>query len=236
MAYRKEAPVNFCPSCNTVLANEQVVDGRCERCDSLVERKKLKQWFFRITDYAEELLKDLDKLDWPELTKKIQTNWIGKSIGAEIEFYLEENKDIKLPVFTTRPDTIFGVTYLAIAPELENIKEFITEEQSKKAEEYIYQASHLSDIERQIQTREKTGIFTGKYAINPLNGKKIPLYIADYVLAHYGSGIVMGVPAHDDRDFEFAKTHSIDIVQVITNLEENIDVVKIGRASCRERV
>ncbi len=230
MAYRKEAPVNFCPSCNTVLANEQVIDGRCERCDTLVERRKLKQWFFRITDYAEELLENLDKLDWPELTKKIQTNWIGKSIGTEIEFYLEENQDVKLPVFTTRPDTIFGVTYLAIAPELENIKEFITEEQSEKAEEYIYEASHLSDIERQIQTREKTGIFTGKYAINPLNDKKIPIYIADYVLAHYGSGIVMGVPAHDDRDFEFAKTHSIGIVQVITNLEENIDVVKENQA------
>lgn len=226
MAYRKEAPVNFCPSCNTVLANEQVVDGRCERCDSLVERKKLKQWFFRITDYAEELLKDLDKLDWPELTKKIQTNWIGKSIGAEVDFYLEENNKIKMPVFTTRPDTIYGVTYISVAPELDNIFDFVADDKKEEVKNYIFKASHLSDIERQVQNREKTGVFTGKYAINPVNNKKIPIYVADYVLAHYGSGIVMGVPAHDERDFEFAKTHNIEIIQVINNLEKSVDVIK----------
>ena len=230
MAYRKEAPVNFCPSCNTVLANEQVIEGKCERCDSLVERKKLKQWFFKITDYADELLKDLDKLDWPDLTKKIQTNWIGKSIGAEIDFYLEENKEYKLKVFTTRPDTIYGVTYISVAPELNNVFDFVTDEQKENVQKYITKASHLSDIERQVQTREKTGVFTGKYAINPINNKRIPIYVADYVLAYYGSGIVMGVPAHDERDYEFAKIHNIDIIQVITDKKGKVNVLKENRA------
>ena len=226
MAYRKEAPVNFCPSCNTVLANEQVVDGTCERCGALVERKKLKQWFFKITDYAEELLSELDNLDWPDLTKKIQKNWIGKSVGVEIEFLLEENQDIKLKVFTTRPDTIYGVTYFTIAPELDNVFDFVTDENKEKVKEYIHKASLLSDIERQTTTREKTGVFTGKYAINPVNKKRIPIYVADYVLAHYGSGMVMGVPAHDERDYEFAEEHNIEIFQVVNNKEGSIDVLK----------
>ena len=223
-AYRKEAPVNFCPSCNTVLANEQVVNGSCERCDSLVERKNMKQWFFKITDYSEELLQDLDKLDWPELTKKIQTNWIGKSVGAEVDFYLEDDNDLKLKIFTTRPDTIFGVTYLSIAPELDDMYKYISEEQKDEVNEYLHKASLMSDLDRQIQT-DKTGVFSGKYAINPVNNKKVPIYVADYVLANYGSGIVMGVPAHDERDFEFAKKYDLEIQQVITN-EDRIDVLK----------
>lgn len=223
MAYQKEAPVNFCPSCNTVLANEQVIAGKCERCDSVVERRKLKQWFFRITDYAEELLEGLKSLDWPELTKKIQTNWIGKSIGAEIDFKLE-NEEKTFSIFTTRPDTIFGVKYISIAPELDDIYSYVSDDRKEEVEKYIFEASHLSDIERQNTLREKTGVFSGKYAIHPITKNKIPIYVADYVLSSYGSGIVMGVPAHDARDFAFAKKYGIDIMQVISCKDKNIDI------------
>jgi len=214
LAYKKEAPVNFCPSCNTVLANEQVIQGECERCGSRIERRKLSQWFFKITDYAEELLTGLEKLDWPELTKKIQQNWIGKSTGAEIEFNVE-GKDIVLTAYTTRPDTLYGVSFVAVAPESDIAKKLITEDHRKEAEEYIQKTLSKSDIERQFTDREKTLAYTGSYAINPINGKKVPIILADYVLESYGTGIVMGVPAHDERDMETAKKYNIEIIPVI---------------------
>ena len=223
-AYRKQAPVNFCPSCNTVLANEQVIDGLCERCDTPVERRKLKQWFFKTTEYAEELLEKLDDLDWPDLTKKIQKNWIGKSIGAEIVFKVD-GLDKSLTVFTTRPDTIYGVEYLSMAPDIDDVYMYVTDERKEEVKEYIYKTSLISEIDRQSTQREKTGTFTGMYAINPVNNKKVPIYLADYVLASYGSGVVMGVPAHDERDFNFAKKYNINMTQVITD-KSNEFIVK----------
>ncbi len=217
LAYKKEAPVNWCPSCNTVLANEQVVDEKCERCSTQVERRKMKQWFFKITEYAEELITGLDDLDWPEATKKIQKNWIGKSVGTEVNFKLENGKD--LTVFTTRADTLYGVTFIAIAPEGDLAKTLITEDYRKQAEEYISKTIKISEIERQFTDRPKTGVFTGSYAIHPLTGKKLPIYIADYVLENYANGAVMGVPAHDERDYEFAKKRGIEIIQVISENE-----------------
>lgn len=217
LAYKKEAPVNWCPSCNTVLANEQVVDEKCERCSTQVERRKMKQWFFKITDYAEELITGLDDLDWPEATKKIQKNWIGKSVGTEVNFKLEDGKD--LTVFTTRADTLYGVTFIAIAPEGDLAKTLITEDNKKEAEKYINETIKISEIERQFTDRPKTGVFTGSYAIHPLTGKKLPIYIADYVLENYANGAVMGVPAHDERDYEFAKKRRIEIIQVISENE-----------------
>lgn len=217
LAYKKEAPVNWCPSCNTVLANEQVVDEKCERCSTQVERRKMKQWFFKITDYAEELITGLDDLDWPEATKKIQKNWIGKSVGTEVNFKLEDGKD--LTVFTTRADTLYGVTFIAIAPEGDLAKTLITEDNKKEAEKYINETIKVSEIERQFTDRQKTGVFTGSYAIHPLTGKKLPIYIADYVLENYANGAVMGVPAHDERDYEFAKKRGIEIIQVISENE-----------------
>lgn len=217
LAYKKEAPVNWCPSCNTVLANEQVIDEKCERCSTQVERRKMKQWFFKITDYAEELITGLDDLDWPEATKKIQKNWIGKSVGTEVNFKLEEGKD--LTVFTTRADTLYGVTFIAIAPEGDLAKTLITEDNKKEAEKYINETIKVSEIERQFTDRPKTGVFTGSYAIHPLTGKKLPIYIADYVLENYANGAVMGVPAHDERDYEFAKKRGIEIIQVISENE-----------------
>lgn len=217
LAYKKEAPVNWCPSCNTVLANEQVVDEKCERCSTQVERRKMKQWFFKITDYAEELITGLDDLDWPEATKKIQKNWIGKSVGTEVNFKLEDGKD--LTVFTTRADTLYGVTFIAIAPEGDLAKTLITEDNKKEAEKYINETIKVSEIERQFTDRPKTGVFTGSYAIHPLTGKKLPIYIADYVLENYANGAVMGVPAHDERDYEFVKKRGIEIIQVISENE-----------------
>ena len=213
LAYRKEAPVNWCPSCSTVLANEQVVDGKCERCDSVVVRKNLTQWFFKITEYAEELLHGLDKLDWPDKTKNMQRNWIGKSTGCEIEFECETGD--KINVFTTRPDTVFGVTYVVLAPEHPLARKLTTPEQLKAVEAYIDYASKANEIDRLSSTREKTGVFTGSYAINPVNGRKIPVYLADYVLYSYGTGAVMAVPAHDERDFAFASKYNLPIEKVI---------------------
>lgn len=220
LAYRKKAPVNWCPSCNTVLANEQVIQGACERCGTMVERKKLSQWFFKTTEYAEELLQGLDTLNWPELTKKIQKNWIGKSQGAEILFKVKD-KDIQISVFTTRPDTLYGVSYLSVAPESELAQKIITSENAKVAEEYIKEVSLKSELERQFTDREKTGVFTGSYAICPITNNEIPIYLADYVLENYGNGAVMGVPAHDTRDFEFAKKYNLEIKQVIQVEGEN---------------
>ena len=220
LAYRKKAPVNWCPSCNTVLANEQVIDGECERCSSEVTKKNLTQWFFKITDYAQELLDCLPDLDWPEKTKKIQTNWIGRSEGAEIEFKVE-GKDITFRVFTTRADTLYGVTYVVLAPENEIVDEITTPECRKQVEEYREQVKKVTEIDRLSTTREKTGVFTGSFAIHPLTGKRVPIWIADYVLAGYGTGCVMAVPAHDERDFEFATKYNLDIVRVIKGAEGN---------------
>ena len=225
LAVQKYAPVNWCPSCNTVLANEQVVDGECERCGSQIMHKNLTQWFFKITDYAEKLIEGLDRIDFPEKTKVSQRNWIGKSVGAEVEFKLEkaieiekndkkENVD-KITVFTSRPDTIFGVTYLVLAPENPLTLQLTTSENKNAVEDYIAETIKKDEISRQNATLEKTGIFTGSYAINPVNNKKIPIFTADYVLATYATGAVMGVPAHDERDFDFAKKYNLKIKQVI---------------------
>lgn len=215
LAYRKNAPVNWCPSCNTVLANEQVQqDGTCERCSTEVERKNLTQWFFKITEYADELLSGLNKIDWPEKTKSMQTNWIGKSTGTEVDFEVE-GIDEKISVFTTRPDTLFGVTYLVLAPEHELVNKITTDKRNEEVEKYIKSIQSLSDIERTSTVKEKTGVSTGAYAVNPINGERIPIWVADYVLASYGTGFVMAVPGHDERDFEFAKKFDLPIKKVI---------------------
>ncbi|KZL90117.1 leucine--tRNA ligase [Clostridium magnum] len=214
LAYRKNAPVNWCPSCNTVLANEQVLDGACERCSTEVTKKDLTQWFLKITDYADELLQDLDKLDWPEKTKAMQRHWIGKSIGAEVTFKVD-NSDLQFDVFTTRVDTLFGVTYVVVAPENNLVDKLTIAEYRDQVEAYKDQAKKQSDIERQSITREKTGVFTGSYAINPINGRKVPIWVGDYVLNTYGTGAVMAVPAHDERDFAFATKYNLPIERVI---------------------
>ncbi|SKA84310.1 leucyl-tRNA synthetase [Clostridium sp. USBA 49] len=219
LAYRKKAPVNWCPSCNTVLANEQVVDGHCERCNSEVTKKDLTQWFLKITDYADELLEKLDDLDWPEKTKAMQKHWIGKSVGAEVTFKVD-NSNLSFNVFTTRVDTLFGVTYVVLAPENELVDKLTTDDNKSAVEAYKEAAKKQSDIERQSLTREKTGVFTGSYAINPINGKKVPIWVADYVLATYGTGAVMAVPAHDERDFAFATKYNLPIERVIESNSE----------------
>lgn len=216
LAYKKENPVNWCPSCQTVLANEQVVDGKCERCKSEVTKKKLSQWYLKITDYADRLLTDLDKLEgWPDKVKTMQRNWIGKSTGYEVTYGLKDG-DLPMTVFTTRVDTIYGATFMVISPEHPYVEELIKGQKEEAAcREYIEQAKKQSDIERTSTTKEKTGQFTGRYVINPANGKELPLYLADYVLMGYGTGIVMGVPAHDQRDFDFAKKFNLPIIPVV---------------------
>jgi len=216
LAYRKKAPVNWCPSCNTVLANEQVVDGHCERCETEVTKKDLTQWFLKITDYADELLEKLDDLDWPEKTKAMQRHWIGKSTGAEVTFKVTDS-DLSFNVFTTRVDTLFGVTYVVLAPENELVDKLTLTENKAAVEEYKEAAKKQTDIERQSITREKTGVFTGSYAVNPINGRKVPIWVGDYVLATYGTGAVMAVPAHDDRDFAFATKYKLPIERVIAS-------------------
>ncbi len=214
LAYRKKAPVNWCPSCKTVLANEQVIDGSCERCHHEVTKRDLTQWFFRITEYAQELLDCIPDLDWPEKTKKIQTNWIGRSEGAEVEFQVE-NSDITFQVFTTRADTLYGVTYVVLAPESDLTDKLTKEEYRKEVEDYKEFARKQTDVERMSTVKEKTGVFTGSYAINPVNNERVPIWISDYVLAGYGTGCVMAVPGHDERDFEFAQKFSLPIKRVI---------------------
>ncbi|MDE5548846.1 MAG: leucine--tRNA ligase, partial [Clostridia bacterium] len=221
LAYRKEAPVNWCPSCNTVLANEQVVDGACERCKSIVLRKNLTQWFFKITQYAEELLQGLDTIDWPEKTKAMQRNWIGKSSGGEIEFACESGDKFK--VFTTRADTVFGVSYVILAPEHPLVDKITTKEQRQAVEDYKLECSKATEIERLSTTREKTGVFTGAYCINPVNGDRVPIWIGDYVLYSYGTGAVMGVAAHDERDYDFAKKFNLQIKRVIKSADGKND-------------
>ncbi|MGI6664825.1 MAG: leucine--tRNA ligase [Christensenellaceae bacterium] len=221
LAYRDNAPVNWCPDCNTVLANEQVLDGACERCGHTVVRRNLTQWFFKITDYAEELLADLDKIDWPEKTKLMQKNWIGKSVGGEIVFQIEDGAEFS--VFTTRADTLFGCTYVVISPEHPLLDSLVTTDNEQLVAEYKEMAAKASEIDRLSTTREKTGVFTGSYAINPINGRKIPIWVADYVLASYGTGIVMAVPAHDERDFEFAAKYNLPIERVIEKTDSTED-------------
>ena len=213
LAYEKEMPINWCPSCKTGLANEEVVDGKCERCGADVTKKNLRQWMLKITAYAERLLNDLNKLDWPEKVKKMQSDWIGKSQGAEVNFKVS-GRDEEIVVYTTRPDTLYGATFMVLAPEHKFAKELATDETREAVEEYIYKASLKSSVDR-LQDKEKTGVFTGSYAINPLNGALVPIWLSDYVLADYGTGAIMCVPAHDDRDFEFAKKFDLPIIQVI---------------------
>ncbi len=221
LAYKKEAPVNYCPSCNTVLANEQVISGECERCGTVVVRKNMSQWFFKITDYAEELLRDLDTLDWPERTKVLQRNWIGKSNGAYVTFKVS-GSDESFEVFTTRADTLFGATYCVLAPEHPLVDKIVIEEQKNAVEAYKLEAAKQSEIERTSTVKEKTGVFTGAYAINPVNGREIPIWISDYVLVTYGTGSIMAVPAHDERDFDFAKKFDLPIISVLES-PENFD-------------
>ena len=231
LAYKKENPVNWCPSCKTVLANEQVVNGECERCKSTVGKKNLSQWYLKITDYADELLQDLEKLeDWPDKVKTMQKNWIGKSIGAEISFDIVDF-DKKLNVFTTRADTVFGVTYMVISPEHPFVKELIKGRPEEKAAlDYIEEVSHKNDIERSSTVGEKTGVFIGRYAVNPITAKEIPIFISDYVLMGYGTGAIMAVPAHDQRDFDFAKKFNLDIVPVVEPNDSDIDVNNLSES------
>ncbi|MDK2824023.1 MAG: leucyl-tRNA synthetase [Clostridia bacterium] len=216
LAYKKKASVNWCPSCQTVLANEQVIDGFCERCDSEVEKKALEQWFFKITDYADRLLDDLEKLPgWPEKVKIMQENWIGRSEGAKIKFIVQETGD-ELEVFTTRHDTIFGVTYMVLAPEHPLVEKLVKgTEYEEQVKEFIRKVQKLSEVDRTSTELEKEGLFIGAHAINPLNGEAVPILIGNYVLMEYGTGAVMGVPAHDERDFKFAKKYNLKIRVVI---------------------
>ena len=212
LAERKKAPVDWCPSCKTVLANEQVINGYCERCNSQVVQKELEQWFFKITDYTEKLLKNLETIDWSATTKLMQKNWIGKSHGVEIDFRIKGSKD-KIRVFTTRPDTVFGATFMMIAPEHELALKLSTAKYSEATIAYIAESKKVSEITR---SQAKTGVFTGTYCINPLTGEEIPIWVADYVLGGYGTGAIMAVPGHDQRDWEFAKEHDLKIVEVIS--------------------
>lgn len=222
LAYQKESLQWWCPNDKTVLANEQVEDGKCWRCGHVVEKKSLKQWFFKITEYADRLLSDLDDLDWSEAIKSMQRNWIGKSVGAEIDFKIDGTED-NLKVFTTRPDTLFGATFMVLAPEHELVKGITADDQREVVETYVKSAQAKSDIERQDTDREKTGVFTGAYAVNPVNQEKIPIWIADYVLAGYGTGAIMAVPAHDTRDWEFAKEFNLPVKQVIKISDDKND-------------
>ncbi len=235
LAYKKDNPVNWCPSCQTVLANEQVVDGCCERCHTPVTKKRLSQWYLKITDYADRLLKDLDKMPgWPEKVKLMQKNWIGRSTGAEVTFEIE-NFSKKLQIYTTRPDTLFGVTYMVLAPEHPFVPELTNGTEYEAAvKAYQEECQHKSEIERTSLTKEKTGVFTGCYGINPVNGKKVPIFISDYVMMDYGTGAIMAVPAHDQRDFEFAKKFDLDIVPVVDSQNPEIDINNLTEAFVAE--
>jgi len=214
LAYEAETPINWCPSCKTGLANEEVKDGACDRCGTKVTRKRIRQWILKITAYAERLLEDLDLLDWPEPVKLMQRNWIGKSEGANVIFKIDGH-DAELEIYTTRPDTLFGATYMVLAPEHPLVSKITTPEQRAAVEAYLDAAAKKSDLERTDLAKEKTGVFSGAYAINPVNGRKIPIWIADYVLISYGTGAIMAVPAHDERDWDFAKAFNLPIIQVV---------------------
>ena len=221
LAYQKEQPQWWCETDNTVLANEQVEGGKCWRCGNPVTKRNLKQWFFRITAYADEILEATDALDWTEMVKTMQKNWIGRSVGAEVEFAVS-GQDSKITVFTTRPDTLFGATYVALAPEHPLIPQLVNSDTREKVEAYVQASQQKSDVERQ-ENKEKTGVFTGSYVINPVNGQKLPIWMADYVLGGYGTGAVMAVPAHDERDFAFAEKFDLPIIQVIDKPEHSVD-------------
>ena len=224
LAYKKEAAVNWCDKCATVLANEQVIDGKCWRCDSVVEKKYLSQWFLKITDYAEQLLADIDKLEgWPDSVKIMQKNWIGKSQGAILRFKVKEIDGLEIPVYTTRPDTVYGITYLVVAPEYKDIEKLTTPEQKEAVEAYRANARKMSEIERLSTERIKTGVPLGTHAINPFTGEEFPLWTADYALVEYGTGAVMAVPTHDERDFDFAKKYNLPLKVVIQNPENPSD-------------
>ena len=227
LAYEAQTPINWCPSCMTGLANEEVKEGRCERCGTQVTHKTIRQWILKITDYADRLDKDLDSLDWPESVKLMQHNWIGKSTGAEVTFTVADKDgkptEKKLTVYTTRCDTLFGATYMVVSPEHKIVPEITTAEQNTSVEAYIEAAAKKSDLERTDLNKDKTGVFSGSYAINPVNGKLIPIWIADYVLISYGTGAIMAVPAHDTRDWEFAKKFNLPIIEV---LKSEVDVQK----------
>ena len=227
LAYQKEANQWWCPKDKTVLANEQVIGGRCWRCEELVIKKPMKQWFFKITDYADALLEEIPALDWPEKIKTAQTNWIGKSQGAEIEFAVDANSE-KITVFTTRPDTIFGATFLVVAPEHPLLKKLVTDETRQMVELYVADAIKKSEIERSSEGKEKTGVFTGGYATNPANGEKIPIWVADYVLWGYGTGAIMAVPAHDERDFAFAEKFGLPIIEVVEKPSDSVETCYHG--------
>lgn len=220
LAYESQAPINWCPNCKTGLANEEVKEGKCDRCGHQVEKKNIRQWVLRITDYAQRLLDDLDMLDWPESVKMMQRNWIGRSEGASLVFKVKGLEE-GLEVFTTRCDTLFGATYMVVSPEHPLVSKLTSKEQKAAVEEYIAQAAKKSDLDRTDLAKEKTGVFSGSYAINPVNGKEIPIWIADYVLISYGTGAIMAVPAHDTRDWEFAKKFNLPIVEV---LKSEVDV------------
>ena len=218
LAYKASMPINWCPSCKCGLANEEVVDGACERCGALVTQKEMRQWMLRITHYAERLLRDLDKLDWPEKVKTMQANWIGRSEGATIRFTAvsaQDDSEHELPVFTTRPDTLFGATYMVLAPEHPLVHTLCAPEQAEAVRRYIDKSRQQSDVERTSVKQDKTGVALGAVAINPVNGARIPIWIADYVLMGYGTGAIMAVPAHDERDFEFATVFGLPIIEVI---------------------
>ena len=233
LAYKRKAAVNWCNECNTVLANEQVQDGKCWRCDSLVEKKALEQWFLKITDYADRLIDDLQKLaGWPDRVRTMQENWIGRSVGAEVEFYSDKHQET-IKVFTTRPDTLFGVSYLVLAAEHPLVELLIKGKRNAKAlRAFISDTRAMSEMDRTATDTEKTGIFTGEYVLHPFSGAKIPVWIANYVLADYGTGAVMGVPAHDARDWEFAKKYSLPIQQVISDASSTLGVEQWTGAYC----
>ena len=235
LAYKKDNPVNWCPSCNTVLANEQVVDGKCERCHTEVTKKNLSQWYLKITDYADRLLDNLDKLEgWPDKVKTMQRNWIGKSYGANINFKIKDSDKV-LEVFTTRADTLFGATYMVMSPEHPYVEELVKGTDAETAvKAYQEEVRHKSDIERTSTTGEKTGVFIGRYAINPVNNKEIPIYISDYVLMGYGTGAIMAVPAHDQRDFDFAKKFGLEIIPVVDPENPDIDLYNLKEAFVAE--
>jgi len=236
LAYKKFAPGNWCPSCKTTLANEDVKEGRCWRCDTEVTQKEINQWFFKITEYADRLLEDLEKIEWSERLKTMQRNWIGKSYGINYIFKIKD-MDLEIKTFTTRPDTFFGITFMVIAPEHPLVKELTNGAKNKKEiEEFIEESKKLSELQRTMLTKEKKGIFTGKYAINPVTKEEIPIWIANYVVATYGTGIVIGVPTQDQRDFEFAKNYDLKLKNVINPLGKELKEEEMKEAYTEEGI
>ena len=233
LAYEAEVPVNWVPELGTVISNEEVIDGKSERGGYDVIRKPMRQWMLKITAYADRLLDDLEDLDWPESIKEMQRNWIGRSIGANVRFKIE-NSEETFTVFTTRPDTLFGATYAVLAPELDLVQKITTSEQKTAVDAYIEEASKKSDLKRTDLAKEKTGVFTGAYAINPVNGEKMPIWIGDYVLASYGTGAIMAVPAHDERDYEFAKTFGLGRASYLT-LTDDFNKLMVEADTCLYR-